>query len=578
MNAKTKKIVFKKLHKKTRLVVEISQKGVIQQRRILTVSSLFKKQIDVGSGRLLTFSIRNSKLPKSMTLFVAGRREAGVVLSRALSGFVNTGHEHADVESFLEERLVSGEKELVLPLLENARGSLVFRDFSISFKLVKPVLKNKKKKRPISGAGLGVFTLSSKKTPLEQSSLLVAAVLGLLCVGGIYSLIKSSREVAPRGLTNLSSELQFGLIHPIHYEMMPIVYRNEYATDKANSQILKWVEAFMSRANKLEQGQPHQSKFEILNSGVGITSLAAQQKEWQDLQTKESDLVFTRKQTDLNTRYFKFIKGGVEFTTQTSGDYLGSIRLQQRRRIHQLNKAYEVIKSRYFYEFETLNAAYEKFEIKFEKPGVRPKIGRIPEVPIGKGSGIRYEEDFARERERIASAKEFFTVANATKLRDELMASLANENKQTRLASVAWLSEDSLVRGLTKSSRSRSHVDNLWKNAEMALDPSLVPTPQPPKAWIDMSEVHRVIFTKREQVKACYDSALRRNPELTGKLKLGWVVALNGKAKGVIARETSLSDGAFVGCIKTRLQTWQFPKPKNGEVFITYPFEFDVSE
>lgn len=578
MSSKTKKIAYKKFHKSTRLVVEVSQNGVVQQRRILKINSLFKKQIDVGSSRLLTFSIRNSKLPKAMNLFVAGRREVGVVLSRALSGFVYTGHEHAEVESFLDERLTNGKKDLVLPLTENARGSLLYRDFSITFKLVKPSLKKKKKNRPIIGAGLGFLAKSEKKTSLEKGSFFIATALGCICVGGIYGSIKSSSEQVLNGLTDLSPDLQYGLIHPNHYEMMPIVYRTDFNTNDAIGQVLKWVDAFIERANKLEQGEAHQSKFEILNAGVGISSLAAQQKEWQDLQTKEADLVLARKKTDLNTRYFKFIKGGVEFTTQTSGNYLGSIRLQQRRRIDQMNKAYEVIKNRYLYEFETLNAAYEKFEIKFEEPGVRPKIGRIPEVPIGKGSGIRYEDDFASERANIASAKEFFAVANATKLRDELAASLANEKKQTRVASVAWLSEDSLVRGVTTNARPRLFVDNLWKNAEMALDPSLVPTPQPAKAWIDMSEVHRVIFTKREQVKACYDSALRRNPELNGKLQLGWVVALNGKAKGVIARESSLRDGAFVGCVKTRLQTWQFPKPKNGEVYITYPFEFDVSE
>ena len=52
----------------------------------------------------------------------------------------------------------------------------------------------------------------------------------------------------------------------------------------------------------------------------------------------------------------------------------------------------------------------------------------------------------------------------------------------------------------------------------------------------------------------------------------------SGKANDISIIESSLNDKNLIACLESRLAVWNFPKPKNGTVVVTYPFEFKVNK
>ncbi|MBW1808648.1 MAG: AgmX/PglI C-terminal domain-containing protein [Deltaproteobacteria bacterium] len=94
------------------------------------------------------------------------------------------------------------------------------------------------------------------------------------------------------------------------------------------------------------------------------------------------------------------------------------------------------------------------------------------------------------------------------------------------------------------------------------------------------ADVIRAYIKKhRQQIKYCYERELTRYPDLTGKLRIHFIIAKNG---GVRFSEADLVKGIghtnLSRCILTRVKTWRFPKPQGGgEVEVRYPFLFNPS-
>jgi hypothetical protein len=91
--------------------------------------------------------------------------------------------------------------------------------------------------------------------------------------------------------------------------------------------------------------------------------------------------------------------------------------------------------------------------------------------------------------------------------------------------------------------------------------------------------IRAYIKKHRQQIKYCYERELTRYPDLTGKLRIHFIISKNG---GVRFSEADLTKGIghtnLSGCILNRVKTWRFPKPQGGgEVEVRYPFLFNPS-
>ncbi|MBU1429788.1 AgmX/PglI C-terminal domain-containing protein [Myxococcota bacterium] len=89
-------------------------------------------------------------------------------------------------------------------------------------------------------------------------------------------------------------------------------------------------------------------------------------------------------------------------------------------------------------------------------------------------------------------------------------------------------------------------------------------------------DIVRVVNIHQRGVQYCYEKALARNPELSGKITLSWRIGLDGKVQKVIIEGSTLNSLDVEGCIKRNIERWSFPRPEGGMCQIRFPFVFNA--
>ncbi len=83
---------------------------------------------------------------------------------------------------------------------------------------------------------------------------------------------------------------------------------------------------------------------------------------------------------------------------------------------------------------------------------------------------------------------------------------------------------------------------------------------------------------RKGAIIACYERALKRNPNLSGKVELQFTVSAVGKVTGADIGADTLHDDEVNTCITSIVKSWRFPAPDGGEVHFSYPFIFQASK
>ena len=86
--------------------------------------------------------------------------------------------------------------------------------------------------------------------------------------------------------------------------------------------------------------------------------------------------------------------------------------------------------------------------------------------------------------------------------------------------------------------------------------------------------INRTISRNRFQLQLCFELALRRNQALKGTMEWQWRLDTKGKISDIELLGTSIRDRRMIRCIRKRIASWKFPRPRNGSVEIKYPFYF----
>ncbi len=92
---------------------------------------------------------------------------------------------------------------------------------------------------------------------------------------------------------------------------------------------------------------------------------------------------------------------------------------------------------------------------------------------------------------------------------------------------------------------------------------------------IDRDAVAKVVNSHLQEVYACYERALLKDPGLAGKVVLEWTIGTNGRVVATKTKSSTLRSPSVEACILGGLKTWTFPPAKGGAVIITYPFIFN---
>jgi TonB family protein len=125
----------------------------------------------------------------------------------------------------------------------------------------------------------------------------------------------------------------------------------------------------------------------------------------------------------------------------------------------------------------------------------------------------------------------------------------------------------SIAGGDTGAGSTEKRVSGIVKSEAPAVDGEL-----------DPSLVSKEVRARIGAVKACYERALKRNPNLSGKIKVRWTITAAGTVSIVEIEEDSMGDSEVSSCIKSLVARWRFPAPSGGSVEVVYPFLFQASQ
>jgi hypothetical protein len=87
-------------------------------------------------------------------------------------------------------------------------------------------------------------------------------------------------------------------------------------------------------------------------------------------------------------------------------------------------------------------------------------------------------------------------------------------------------------------------------------------------------EIARVVRSRQNAIRACYERQLQRHPDLSGRIVIQWRIGPDGRVMGPRVRETTMRHGPVEDCIVRQVQAMQFPRSP-GTANVNFPFLFN---
>jgi hypothetical protein len=88
---------------------------------------------------------------------------------------------------------------------------------------------------------------------------------------------------------------------------------------------------------------------------------------------------------------------------------------------------------------------------------------------------------------------------------------------------------------------------------------------------LDPMIIKAAIDARLPRVRACYTTALRKDPTLRGELKFKFVIDTSGRAIDVVDAGSRMKDKDVVHCALKEFMALRFPVPEGGIVEVLYP-------
>lgn len=86
--------------------------------------------------------------------------------------------------------------------------------------------------------------------------------------------------------------------------------------------------------------------------------------------------------------------------------------------------------------------------------------------------------------------------------------------------------------------------------------------------------IQRIVRQNFGRFRACYEGALRNNPNLQGRVSVRFIIGRDGSVANVGNGGSDLPDPSVVSCVIRSFYGLSFPEPKDGIVSVTYPIVF----
>lgn len=556
------------------LIIEVRQAGVAQAGTVLYPGKK-KRTITFGRSRRNSLYVAYGKVPTQIHLFKTEDLKVYVLIEPRLRGFVNSGTEFGDIDEFLRpEGAISTLATIADPypvrLDENSRGVICVGEFEVLFKF--DVVQKKKNRFVMSGARANPFSPPAVDSPWENHVVWIALTFAFLLFGPVlFWLVKAPYQHIST-ISQLPDQFLIQFVHPEHFRYLPKIYGEEYRQRESVSQAVRWVMNLQQRWDAEDLGQTFHSRVPILGPYVREKSSDLIERGWETSRSAEFAVVEKLRTSAGSPRFYRFQSPYPEIVAHTSGAADGSLYLRHLKRIHDLDQAYTSLRNMISKEQEFLNAYLDERGIKrtglFTNPSRNSDAVEIDEI----------DPAFEREHDQYSYAEGWARRAERSMFWPTQRLTAAERAREPVVRpSILWLKRSSLISPHflgQQNGRSANPEQDLIKNAMYSDRKIVIPPPPKPEPFIDMARVEYVLVDRREEIRGCYENALRRNPALQGSMRISWWVALNGKAFDVKIVNSTVMNPQLIHCVENLVLNWNFPKPVHGSVKVSYPFRF----
>lgn len=90
--------------------------------------------------------------------------------------------------------------------------------------------------------------------------------------------------------------------------------------------------------------------------------------------------------------------------------------------------------------------------------------------------------------------------------------------------------------------------------------------------------IRRIVRASFPRFRACYETQLKKKPDLAGTVIVEWVIDPKGNATNVRAAGGTLKSDDLSACVVGVYKTLSFPEPEGGSVKVRYPIDFANAE
>ncbi len=122
--------------------------------------------------------------------------------------------------------------------------------------------------------------------------------------------------------------------------------------------------------------------------------------------------------------------------------------------------------------------------------------------------------------------------------------------------------------------RSAGHL-----TGEHKASPPIVRTPSTSVSGrLPAEVVQRIVRQRFGSFRACYETGLRKNPTLAGRVAVRFAIDATGTVASVSNAGSDLPDAGVVSCVTGAFRGLSFPAPESGIVTVVYPIHFSPGQ
>lgn len=532
-------------------------------------------RVRIGKSKHAELSVPYSLFATDVLIFAITKWGAKVYLDPRFSGFVSDGQRFGEVRDFIAPRGALKELGSVLEPFEvsipvGSRGTLEIGGYTVVFRVDK--YKPEPAPKKMIGAPKAPFALPEAQSTIEKAGFLLGCLFTVLVTVPAVQWLNKAPFKEFKSMSDLSPFRAVEIIHPEHLQILPWVFGADFDSSQIVAQAITWVDELRKKWQAEDVGEVYDSSLAPLRGFSRPENVGARRRALKDdLETEWQELLKQRDSAPLGT----FVRGQTAYAPMrviVSGGERGSLTERVRARIEKINRTQKAIVSLIETEHGFMKDyfAAENAEIK-----------QIFDPPKEPGLFFRLaEKAFIIEHDHFHAAESFAALGREKR---KFAGSERSKPPETPIfdESFVW-SESSLtiphVFQITTHPRFSGNEADLIKNAKLSV--GVLPPPPPPKLIpkIDMGEVESYVRGRSAEVKACYDLALGRNPQVGGSVLWRWTIDANGRVLRTKVSSTTIRDSLFLKCLEKKIKAWVFPRPENGPISISFPFRFVVRE